>query len=29
MKKTKLSGGTEDCHHIECTNCKKHFVGHV
>ena len=24
-KKTKLSGGTEDCHHIECTNCKKHF----
>lgn len=24
-KRTGLSGGTEDCHHMTCTNCKKDF----
>jgi len=24
-RRTGMSGGTEDCHHIECTNCKKNF----
>ena len=26
---TGLPGGTEDCHHMTCTNCKKDFAGPV